>query len=69
MNIYEEWLLFLGVKVLGPKWAEISHLFSDRSDNQLKNHCHTTAMLVKTPQFKAILREIIFKNSLLEIVK
>lgn len=69
MTLTEEWLLYLGVKILGPKWAEISHFFSDRSDNQLKNHCHTRAMFAKTTQFKAILREIILRNSLLEIVQ
>lgn len=68
MNLYEEWLLFLGIKILGPKWAEIAHFYPDRSDNQLKNHCHTRAMFTKTSQFKAVLREIIFKNSLEKIV-
>jgi hypothetical protein len=37
-KVEEEWYLFLYQKLLGNKWATISKIFTNRSENSCKNH-------------------------------
>lgn len=40
----EEWTLYLGVTLYGTKWCEISSMFTNRPDKQIKNYWNSASM-------------------------
>jgi ssDNA-specific exonuclease RecJ len=51
------------------RWIYIAQFYSNKTDNQLKNHYHTKNFQKKICKFYSELKSIKINNSLLEIVE